>query len=115
MLATLQRHRGELRDPDSQTAQQPSYSRNEARSIKREFFVAVGLCTHLQCIPGYHPDAGGTLGTDWDGGFYCPCHGSRFDLAGRVFKGVPAPTNLVIPLHRYASDVTLIVGEDAST
>jgi len=113
MLSRLQQHRGELRDPDSEIAQQPAYSRNDARSIKPEYFVAVGLCTHLQCIPGFHPEIGGTLGMNWEGGFYCPCHGSRFDLAGRVFKGVPAPTNLVIPLHRYVSDTTLMVGEDA--
>ncbi len=114
MLARLQHHRSELSDPDSKVARQPVYSRNDARSIKPEFFVAVGLCTHLQCIPGFRPETGGTLGMDWDGGFYCPCHGSRFDLAGRVFKGVPAPTNLVIPLHRYVSDTKLIVGEDKS-
>ena len=115
MLARLQQHRSELRDPDSQTAQQPAYSQNDARSIKPEFFVAVGLCTHLGCIPEFRPETGGTLGMNWDGGFYCPCHGSRFDLAGRVFKGVPAPTNLVIPLHRYISDTMLIVGADART
>lgn len=115
MLLRLQQHRSELRDPDSQTPQQPAYSRNDARSIKPELFVAVGLCTHLGCIPGFHSETGGTLGMNWDGGFYCPCHGSRFDLAGRVFKGVPAPTNLVVPLHRYLSDTTVIVGAVART
>lgn len=115
MLDRLQQHRNDLRDPDSQTDQQPIYSKNDTRSVKPEFFVAVGICTHLGCIPGFRPEIGGSLGLDWDGGFFCPCHGSRFDLAGRVFKGVPAPINLLIPIHRYISDTVLIVGEDAIT
>ena len=115
MLAGLQKHRRELRDPDSQVAQQPAYARNDARSIRPEYFVAVGLCTHLQCIPGFYPATGGALGMNWEGGFYCPCHGSRFDLAGRVFNGVQAPTNLAIPLHRYVAATQLMIGEETGT
>jgi ubiquinol-cytochrome c reductase iron-sulfur subunit len=115
MLTRLQHHRNDLRDPDSKIDQQPVYAKNDTRSVKPEFFVAIGICTHLGCIPGFRPEIGGDLGSGWDGGFFCPCHGSKFDLAGRVFKGVPAPINLVIPIHRYISDTLLIVGEDALT
>ena len=102
-----------LVDPDSEMPQQPDYCKNEFRSIKPEYLVAIGICTHLGCSPTYRPDvAPADLGADWVGGFFCPCHGSRFDLAARVFKGVPAPTNLVIPPHKYLSDTTVLVGED---
>jgi len=113
MLAVLPELDGELRDPDSNEPQQPSYCKNPTRSIKPKYFVAVGICTHLGCSPTYRPDvAPADLGPDWKGGFFCPCHGSRFDLAGRVFQGVPAPLNLVIPPHKYLSDTTLLIGDD---
>jgi ubiquinol-cytochrome c reductase iron-sulfur subunit len=103
-----------LRDPDSEVAdQQPAYAQNEFRAIKPEYLVVVGICTHLGCSPVYRPEPGvADLGADWPGGFFCPCHGSKFDLAGRVFKSVPAPTNLVVPPHRYVSDTRLLIGED---
>ena len=102
-----------LTDPNSEVPQQPDYCKNPNRSIKPEYLVAVGICTHLGCPPTFRPDvAPDDLGPDWKGGFFCPCHGSRFDLAGRVFKGVPAPTNLVIPIHTYLNDTTILVGQD---
>jgi ubiquinol-cytochrome c reductase iron-sulfur subunit len=102
-----------LADPDSNASIQPEYCKNPHRSIKPEYLVAIGICTHLGCSPTYRPDvAPEDLGPDWKGGFFCPCHGSRFDLAARVYKGVPAPTNLVIPKHTYVSDTTILVGED---
>ena len=103
----------ELLDPDSTAPQQPDYCRNPHRSRKPEIFVAVGICTHLGCSPIFRPEvAPADLGPAWKGGFFCPCHGSRFDLAGRVYKGVPAPTNLVIPPHRFLSDTLILVGDD---
>lgn len=102
-----------VRDPDSQDEQQPEYARNEHRSIKPEYLVLVGICTHLGCSPTYRPEvAAADLGQDWKGGFFCPCHGSRFDFAGRVYNGVPAPTNLEVPPHRFISDGKILVGED---
>lgn len=102
-----------LSDPESLESIQPPYAQNEFRSIKPELLVTVGICTHLGCSPTYRPDAGAAdLGADWEGGFFCPCHGSKFDLAGRVYKGVPAPTNLVIPPHSYLSESELLIGED---
>jgi ubiquinol-cytochrome c reductase iron-sulfur subunit len=102
-----------LADPNSEIPQQPEYCKNGTRSIKPEYLVAIGICTHLGCAPTYRPDvAPEDLGPAWKGGFFCPCHGSRFDLAGRVYKGVPAPTNLVIPPHTYLSDTTILVGAD---
>jgi ubiquinol-cytochrome c reductase iron-sulfur subunit len=113
MLEALPSLDPELRDPDSEQPQQPPYAQNGYRSIKPEILVTVGICTHLGCSPTYRPDVGAAdLGADWQGGFFCPCHGSRFDLAGRVFKGVPAPLNLVIPPHRYLSETELVIGED---
>jgi len=112
MLETLPKLNNELRDPLSEEDQQPPYAKNLYRSIKPEYFVAIGICTHLGCIPTYRPDAGG-VSPNWLGGFYCPCHGSTYDLAGRVFKGVPAPSNLVIPSYAYINDKTVIIGEDA--
>jgi ubiquinol-cytochrome c reductase iron-sulfur subunit len=103
----------ELRDPMSNESIQPETAHNEVRSIKPEIWVALGICTHLGCVPSYRPEiAPADLGKDWKGGFFCPCHGSRFDLAGRVYKGVPAPTNLGIPPHRYLSDTRLMIGEE---
>src|SRR3989344_5646860 len=89
----------------------PSHAKNIYRSIKPEYFIAIGICTHLGCVPNYRPDVGG-IAPDWLGGFYCPCHGSRYDLAGRVYKGVPAPLNLKIPRHQYLSDTEIVIGED---
>ncbi len=112
-LKTLATLKPRLRDPESQESEQPKSSKNEVRSIKPEIFVALGVCTHLGCSPLYRPDvAPQDLGPDWPGGFFCPCHGSRFDLAGRVYKGVPAPKNLEIPPYRYVSDTRLLIGED---
>jgi len=113
VLATLKTLDDKLRDPLSQESQQPPSSQNPYRAIKPEIFVAVGLCTHLGCSPTFRPEvAPPDLGPDWKGGFFCPCHGSWFDLAGRVFRGVPAPTNLVIPPYRYVTETTLIIGEE---
>lgn len=113
MLDTLPQLDNVLRDPLSEEDQQPPYAKNIYRSIKPEFFIAVGVCTHLGCIPTYRPDPGG-ISTDWIGGFYCPCHGSKYDLSGRVFKGVPAPLNLLIPPYAYIDDHTVIIGENAA-
>ncbi|MEA5444860.1 ubiquinol-cytochrome c reductase iron-sulfur subunit [Gammaproteobacteria bacterium AB-CW1] len=106
--------RDRLRDPDSDSSDQPEYAKNEYRSLKPEYLVMVAVCTHLGCSPSFHPDpADPAMGSDWPGGYFCACHGSRFDLAGRVYRGVPAPTNMDIPPHRFVDDNTLIVGEDA--
>jgi ubiquinol-cytochrome c reductase iron-sulfur subunit len=113
MLATLAALNAELRDPDSAMPQQPEYAQNEYRSIKPDILILIGICTHLGCSPTYRPDvAPADLGPDWKGGFFCPCHGSRFDIAGRVYAGVPAPTNLPVPPHRYLSDDEIMIGED---
>ena len=103
---------GAVSDPKSEVEQQPDNCKNETRSIKPNIFVAIGICTHLGCSPTYRPDvAPADLGSAWKGGFFCPCHGSKFDMAGRVYKGVPAPTNLVVPPYKYLSDTTVLVGE----
>jgi len=105
---------GMLSDPQSEVeSQQPAYCKNPLRSIKQEIFLVVGICTHLGCSPTYRPEvAPEDLGPDWKGGWFCPCHGSRFDLAGRVFAGVPAPTNLVVPPYTYLSNDRVLVGQD---
>lgn len=114
VLATLKTLDPQLRDPSSQESIQPGYTQNPVRSIKPEVFVAIGLCTHLGCSPTFRPEiAPHDLGDKWKGGFFCPCHGSWFDLAGRVYQGVPAPTNLEIPPYRYVSDTLIIIGESA--
>ncbi len=114
ILNTLPTLNDELRDPQSEQTQQPEYAQNETRSIRKDVMVMVGICTHLGCSPTYRPEiAPEDLGENWKGGFFCPCHGSRFDLAGRVFQGVPAPTNLVVPPYHYQGDNVVIVGEDA--
>ena len=113
-LAALATHEAALADPHSARPQQPGYARNPARAIRPEVFVAVGLCTHLGCSPT-PLGAGSTnpsVGADWAGGFFCPCHGSTFDFAGRVFRNKPAPTNLEVPPHRYLGDSRLLIGED---
>lgn len=111
MIDNLPKLNGELRDPDSLEDQQPDYAKNIYRSINPDYFIAIGVCTHLGCIPTYRPDVGG-ISPDWLGGFYCPCHGSSYDLAGRVYKGVPAPLNLKIPRYEYLSDNEIIIGKD---
>lgn len=113
MVASLAKVSGELRDPGSDEQQQPEYAKNEARAIKPEILVMVGSCTHLGCSPTFRPDhPAPEVDANWQGGFYCPCHGSKFDLAGRVYKGVPAPLNLAVPPHRYVDGNTILVGED---
>ncbi|MCH8845459.1 MAG: ubiquinol-cytochrome c reductase iron-sulfur subunit [Proteobacteria bacterium] len=103
-----------LRDPDSEVEQQPEYAKNEYRSVKPEYLVVVGLCTHLGCSPKYRTkDDSEGLGADWKGGFFCPCHGSKFDLAGRVYKGVPAPANLMVPKYQFISESIILIGEDS--
>lgn len=110
-LATLD---SDLADPTSEAEQQPEYCKNPERSIKPNIWVAIGVCTHLGCAPTYRPDVGAADlgGGSWKGGFFCPCHGSKFDLAGRVYAGVPAPANLVIPPYKYLNDNLILVGED---
>lgn len=116
-LAALPKLDDLLADPKSlrkPTEQAPEYARNDVRSIKPEYFVAVGICTHLGCSPSdkFETGAQPSLPGDWQGGFFCPCHGSSFDLAGRVYKNVPAPDNLEVPPHTYLSDTKLLIGED---
>jgi ubiquinol-cytochrome c reductase iron-sulfur subunit len=114
MVATLPKLDDRVADPNSNAPQQPAYCKNETRSIKPSLWIAVGICTHLGCSPTFRPElAPADLGPDWLGGFFCPCHQSKFDLAGRVYKGVPAPTNLVVPPHKYLSDTRVLIGEDA--
>lgn len=111
MISSLSKLTDQLRDPNSNNKQQPSYTTNEYRSIKPEYFVAIGVCTHLGCIPTYRPDIGG-IDKDWQGGFFCPCHGSTYDLAGRVFKGVPAPSNLEVPPYSFVAEKKIIIGQE---
>jgi ubiquinol-cytochrome c reductase iron-sulfur subunit len=102
---------GRLRDPDSTARQQPTYADNWHRSLKPEYAVLVGICTHLGCIPELKPEKG-TITADWPGGYFCPCHGSKYDFAGRVFSGVPAPYNLPVPPYRFVDDKTVRIGEN---
>lgn len=113
MIDALPQHNDLLADPHSHRTNEPAYAKNDSRSIRPEVVVLVAVCTHLGCIPTFRPEPGSLdLGVSWPGGFYCPCHGSKFDLAGRVFKNVPAPTNLEVPAYRFASDTTLLIGID---
>lgn len=113
MTAELAKHNDQLSDPGCEvTSQQPEYCKNANRSIKPNVAVIVGICTHLGCSPTAKLQANGDMGENWTGGFFCPCHGSKFDLAGRVFKGSPAPINLVVPPHKYLADNTLLIGVD---
>lgn len=117
MLASLKKTDGEVADPNSQRTQfseTPEYAMNEYRSIKPEVFVAVGICSHLGCSPSakFQPGAQPSLPEDWGGGFLCPCHGSTFDLAGRVFKNKPAPDNLQVPRYMFEGDTKLVIGKD---
>ena len=114
MLDEIAKIDDKLVDPKSERQQQPDYARNEYRSIKPEYMVVIGICTHLGCSPTDKFNTGAESGVeaDWPGGFLCPCHGSKFDLAGRVFKNVPAPTNLEVPPYKYLSDARIVIGED---
>jgi ubiquinol-cytochrome c reductase iron-sulfur subunit len=113
MLESLKAVVAKLTDPASKDSQQPEYASNEHRSLKPDVMVMEGVCTHLGCSPQLKPaDAKAEMGSDWGGGFYCACHGSKFDFAGRVFRGAPAPTNLVVPPYTFLSDSTLLIGED---
>jgi len=114
MLDSLPKLNDNLRDPASENLdQQPEYAQNDTRSRKAEILVLVGICTHLGCSPSYRPEiAPADLGGEWMGGFFCPCHSSKFDMAGRVYTGVPAPTNLPVPPHYYLTENTILVGED---
>jgi len=115
MLDLLEKHDDRLADPKSSVAHQPEYCKNPYRSINPEYLVVLGICTHLGCSPTYRPEiAPADLGANWPGGWFCPCHGSRFDLAARVYKGVPAPTNLIIPPHKYLSKGWLLIGDDSA-
>lgn len=113
MLDSLKTVTPHLSDPESKASEQPDYARNEYRSQKPEIMVMEGVCTHLGCSPQLKPaDAKAEMGADWAGGFYCPCHGSKFDLAGRVFRGAPAPVNLRVPPYEFVSDGTLVIGAE---
>ena len=107
-LASLSKVVDQLRDPESEESKQPEYARNEYRSRKPEYLIMEGICTHLGCSPSYRPE----ITADFEGGFFCPCHGSKFDFAGRVYSGVPAPTNLPVPPHYFISDDVILIGED---
>lgn len=110
-LSELKNLDGFLSDPMSKEPQQPEYAQNLYRSIKPDYLVLVGICTHLGCSPTYRPEKG-AIDKDWQGGFFCSCHGSKFDMAGRVFSGVPAPTNLEVPPHHFAGDNELVIGSE---
>jgi len=113
MLESIKKDDGVVADPQSKVPQQPAYAKNEYRSIKDEYAVLVGVCTHLGCSPQLKPgEAKAEMGADWNGGFYCPCHGSKFDFAGRVYKGAPAPINLEVPKYAFLSDTRIVIGED---
>lgn len=113
ILETVTKSEGFVSDPTSERPQQPDYAKNEFRAIKDEYLIVLGVCTHLGCAPKHKPEPGSVdFDGGWIGGFFCPCHGSKFDLAGRVYKGVPAPANLVVPPHQYLSDTVVIIGED---
>lgn len=114
MSEALTGHNDKLSDPMLDvTTQQPDYCKNATRSIRPNLVVMIGICTHLGCSPTAKLQPDGDMGADWSGGFFCPCHGSKFDLSGRVFKGSPAPTNLVVPPYKYLSDSVLLIGDDS--
>ena len=108
-LSTLSEVTDNLRDPESEDSIQPEYALGETRSIKPEYFIVVGICTHLGCSPSYRPNM---ITANFQGGFFCPCHGSKFDFSGRVYTGVPAPTNLTVPPHYYINDGLVLIGKD---
>ncbi|SRR5690554_380388 len=116
MIEHIKQMDSRVLDPQSEEPQQPEYAQNQLRSLRPEFLVVVGICTHLGCSPQYRPEVGpADLGSEWLGGFFCPCHGSKFDLAGRVYKSVPAPLNLLVPPYSYIDDNTIMVGVDEET
>ena len=110
MLASLTKTTGWLKDPDSAIDQQPEYAQNQMRSVRPDILVLLGICTHLGCSPTYRPEPK-SVDDSWEGGFYCSCHGSKFDLAGRVFKNMPAPINLEVPPYHFQDGNTLVIGE----
>ncbi|CAA6806973.1 MAG: Ubiquinol-cytochrome C reductase iron-sulfur subunit (EC [uncultured Thiotrichaceae bacterium] len=113
MIDNLPKNNSLLVDPESVVEQQPAYAQNATRAIQEKYLVLIGICTHLGCSPTFRPEMGpADLGADWRGGWYCPCHGSKFDLAGRVYKNVPAPTNLEVPVYSFKDENTLLVGID---
>jgi ubiquinol-cytochrome c reductase iron-sulfur subunit len=116
MLATLDSHDDRLADPGSESSRQPEYARNPSRAVNPEYLVLLGVCTHLGCLPQNYFAAGAVpaigLAADWPGGFFCACHGSKFDLSGRVFRGVPAPTNLEVPPYTFADSGHIVIGQD---
>ncbi|AMK32748.1 Ubiquinol-cytochrome c reductase iron-sulfur subunit [Pseudomonas putida] len=113
ILGNLKKITGELSDPESKASVQPTYVDPQVRSIKPEILILVGLCTHLGCSPTFRPEvAPADLGPKWVGGYFCPCHGSHYDLAGRVYKSQPAPLNLPVPPHSYESDEIIVIGVD---
>jgi ubiquinol-cytochrome c reductase iron-sulfur subunit len=113
MLEAIKKSDPQVADPASQVPLQPEYAKNEFRSIKPDIAVLVGVCSHLGCSPQYKGvEAKVEMGADWGGGFYCPCHGSKFDFAGRVYKGVPAPVNLTVPPYAFLSETKIVIGED---
>ena len=114
MLALLEGMDAKLRDPGSNESEQPEFAKNEARALKPEYLVLVGVCTHLGCAPlDKFTPGDATVAADWEGGFFCPCHGSKFDISGRVFKDVPAPTNLPVPPYRFVGDTRILIGAEA--
>jgi ubiquinol-cytochrome c reductase iron-sulfur subunit len=115
MVASLAGHDGALKDPASEDSEQPDYAKNAARAVKDQYLVLEGTCTHLGCLPKTRFEkAIPELGADWPGGFFCPCHGSKFDMAGRVYNGSPAGQNLRVPVYSFANDNTLVIGVDAT-
>ncbi len=113
MIDAIRKADDKVTDPKSDVPEQPAYAKNETRSIKPDVLVLVGICSHLGCSPQGKPaDAKGEMGEDWAGGFLCPCHGSKFDLAGRFYKGAPAPKNMEVPAHMYVSDTRIVIGQD---
>jgi len=114
MVSRLPQNAPLLVDPESKASKQPDYVKGPGRSIKPDIFIVEGVCTHLGCSPTLKKEVGAAsdMGADWPGGYYCPCHNSRFDLAARVLKGSPAPSNMTVPPHRYASDAVVVIGED---
>ena len=113
MLASLSLTSAFLKDPDSTVDQQPDYARNAERSVRLDFLVLLGVCTHLGCSPTYRPEPK-SVDDSWNGGFYCSCHGSKFDLAGRVYKNMPAPINLEVPPYHFMDENTLVIGDSGS-
>jgi ubiquinol-cytochrome c reductase iron-sulfur subunit len=113
MLEGIKKSDSKVSDPNSDVPQQPPYAKNEFRSIKPHIVVLEGVCTHLGCSPQYKPvESKADMGQDWNGGFFCPCHGSKFDFAGRVFAGSPAPKNLEVPKYKFVGDARIVIGDD---